>query len=191
VLIYALSLWIRPSFKLNIHNQCVNIDLVSPVYVTSDGLECHRAPDHKVCAGHTMRSSFIIKPDNASYGALICKLQRKQIHESTEVGENTSSTVHLLVVWKISESNESYTDVLLVGYDEKLDKDDLRKLYCENSGRFRLCPNFATETWLLSDNITLMTKVKIMNEGHLLNIIISEVEKDHSTRIPTYIDSER
>jgi hypothetical protein len=193
ILIYTASLSIQPSFKLNIHNQCLHVDLASPTYVTSDGLECHRPPDHKVHAGDTMKFGFIIsKPGDEAYGVLIYGLQRRWSHESTNIDKGTSSAVQILVVWRISGSKKLYVDTLLVEHDKGFDwnEDDLRELYSKNFDRFRLCPDSATETWLLDDNTALNTIFKIRNGGQLLNITISEVEKDN-TRMPVHIDSER
>jgi hypothetical protein len=191
VLMYVISLFVQPSIKLNIHNQCLDVDLASLVYVTSDGLECHRSPDYKVYAGDTMRSGFIIKSDDRSYGVLIYELQRKQSHKSTEIGEDTSSSVHLLVVWRISESKELYTDVLLVEHDKGSDKDNLSTLYDKNISLFRLCPASVIETWLLNDNTALMITSEIMDKGQLLNITISEIERYDCVRKPAHTDLKR
>jgi hypothetical protein len=185
ILIYALSLWFQTSFKLNIHNQCSNVDLVS--------LTCHRPPGHKVHAGDTMRSSFIIKSDDMSHGALICELQRRQSHEFAEISEDTSSAVHLLVFWESSNSWNLYTDALLVEHDKVFDwnRDNLEEFYNKNINRFRLCSDSATEAWLLDDNVTLMTTFEIMNNDRTLDITISEVERDNNTRMPVRIDLEK
>jgi hypothetical protein len=193
ILMYVVRLNIRPSFKLNIHNQCSNVDLVLPIHITGDELECHRPPNYKVCASGTMESAFIIKWDRASYGILIYKLQKKQPHEDTETNEDTSSVTHLLVVWEISGSKKLCTDVLLVEHDKGFDwgKDDLEELYHKNSHRFRLWPNSVTEIWSLDDEVALMTTFKMMNRDYILDITISEVEKDNDTRMPVHINLER
>jgi hypothetical protein len=193
MLIYTISIWIQTSFKLNIHNQCSNIDLVSLTYVTDDNLECHRPPGLKVYASDTMRSGFIVKFYAVSHGVLIYRLQRKRTHESTEISEDTSNVVHLLVVWEISESNKLCADAMLVKHDKEFDwdKDNLEELHRKNINRFRLCPDPVTETWSLDDNITLMTTYEIMNGDIILDITISEVERDDNTMIPVHIDLER
>jgi hypothetical protein len=192
VLIYAISLFIEPSFKLSIHNQCSSVDLVSPIYVTYGCLECHRAPNHKVYAGNMTRSSFIIyDPDYTTKGALIYRLQRKQKHESTEINEDTSSDVYLLVVGEIHKSKKLCASVLLVKYDKKFDRNDLKELQSMNSDRFKLSLDSTTETWSLYGNIALMTTSKIMNEYCILNITISEVERDNNTRMAVHIDPTR
>jgi hypothetical protein len=187
VLTYVLSLPIPPSVKLNIHNQCLNVDLVSPTYITDSWLECHRPPNYKVCAGDTMRSSFIIKPNHELYGALIYKLQR-QTHASTEIDEDTLNTAHLLVFWEIYKFEWLRTDVLLVEHDKGFDwnKDDLEDLYHKNSDQFRYFTNSDTDIWSLDDNIALMTTFKAVGEDCILDITISEIERDIDTRTPIY-----
>jgi hypothetical protein len=190
ILIYVVRLYIQPSVKLNI--KCLNIDLLSPTYVTDVGLECHRSPDDKVCAGGTMKSSFIIKSGDWSCGALTCRLQRRQSHESTGISENTSSTTCLLVVWGVSEFNKLYVTVLLVEHEgADWSKDNLEALYRKNANRFRLYYTSITEVWSLNDNTALMTTFEIMNEDRILNITISEVERHNITRVPGHIDPER
>jgi hypothetical protein len=170
----------------------MNTDLVSSTYITY-GLECHRPPDCKVCAGDTMKSSFISEFYGESDGALVCRLQRKQSHESTESSEDTQSATHLLVLWEISESKELYADVLLIEHDKGFNwnKDNLEKLYHKNNNRLRLCHDSAIETWLLDDTTALKTTFKIMNGGHLLDITLSEVESDNCARMPANINLER
>jgi hypothetical protein len=193
VLIYTASLTIQPSFKLNIHNQCLNVDLVSPTYTASNRVECHRPPDYKVYAGDMMKSRFIIKLDNELGGALIYKIQRRLSYESTEISENASSPVHLLVVWKISASKELRVDVLLVKHDNGFvwSTNNLKNLYRENIHRLRLYSVPIIETWLLNDNTALKTAFEIVNEDYVLDVTISEVEKHNCARKPEHIDPKR
>jgi hypothetical protein len=121
VLIYAASLSIEPSIKLNTHNQCLDIDLVSPTYFIYCDLKCYKSPDYKVYAGDTTRSGFIIKSPDMHNGVLIYGLQREQSHKYTEIGEDTSITVYLLVVWDISKSEGLCANVLLIEYDKGFD----------------------------------------------------------------------
>jgi hypothetical protein len=195
MLIYSVRLYTKPYVKLNIHNQCLNIDLVSPIYTAGDGLECHRAPDYKVYARDTMRSAFIInKSDDGPYGVLIYKLQRRQSHESTDADENTSSVTHLLVVWRISES-KLYTYITLVGHTKAFtwNRDKLNKLYHKNYDRLKERTNITSDTWLLDDNMTLkMTFCARDLEGNSeLSISISEEEKGDYIMRPLFIDPER
>jgi hypothetical protein len=194
MLMYVVSLSIEPSVELNIHNLCSNIDLVSPTYKTDSGSKCHSPPDDKVYADDTMRSSFAFCDSNdCSKGVLIYRLQRRQTHESTESGEDTSSSAHLLVIWQVLEHLGLYADVLLIKHDEELDwnKIDLMSLHRENFGRLKQFPDPAKETWLMNDNTTLKVTFEIMNRDWLLNVTISEIERYNGARIPPLIDPRR
>jgi hypothetical protein len=193
MLTYTVSFLIQPLFKLNIHNQCLNVVLASLTYITDDLLVCHRVPDHKVYAGDTMRSGFIIKPYCKHYGVLIYRLQRKQTHEYIGHGKSASRTMQLLVVWEIFGFNELYADVLLAEHDIgfKWNENNLGKLYHKNGKNFRLSPCYATESWSLDDNTALMVTSKTTDEDYILNITISEVEINSNTRTPAHIDLKR
>jgi hypothetical protein len=193
VLMYTVSLCIQPSVKLNIHNQCWNVDLVFPTYTTGDGLECYRSPDYKVYAGETMRSAFIInKADNAFYGVLIYKLQRERLHESTEVDEDTSSATHLLVIWCIPKLNKFYTGVMLVEYDKALTWNRLNKLYHANHDKLKMYTDITTDTWFMDDNMILKTTLSArnLNGNPELNISIFEEGDEYAMR-PFRIDLTR
>jgi hypothetical protein len=194
VLTYAVRIYIKPSIKLNIHNQCLDVDLVSPTYIIHGWLDCHKPFDYKVCAGDTMRSGFTIyNPENEPNGILIYGLQRKRPHESTEISKSTSNVAHLLVIWGISKSKKLYSDVLLVKHDRISiwNKDNLEELYCKNVNQFRQYSSTIKETWSLDDNVALMTAFEMMNGGRILDITISEVERNNYVRTPAYIDPER
>jgi hypothetical protein len=190
MLIYAISLSIEPTVKLNINNQCSSINLISPTYVTDGSLEFHRLPDHKVCAGDAISLGFISKSDDTSTVILVYQLQTWYAHESTGIIKYTSGVVHLLMIWDISKSYFSQADVLLVECDKKLDKDDLNDFYCENRNMFRQS-DYATETWSLDDNTALMIEFDIIDEDRTLDIIIYEVDGYNSTRMPIHIDPKR
>jgi hypothetical protein len=143
-----------------------------------------------VCAGDITRLGFIVNSGNVSGGALIYKPQRKQSHESTEINKGVSNVVHLLVIWRTSELKKLYADALLVKHKETfiLNKDNLNKLYHKNIDQPRILYESATETWSLDDNVALMTTFEIMNNDYILNITVSEVERDNNTRMPVHVD---
>jgi hypothetical protein len=193
VLIYAVRLTIQPSVKLNIHNQCLDVDLVSPVYVTSDGLECHRAPDYKVYARNTMRSGFIIKSNDASFGILIYRLQRGQSRVSAEINKDTSNAVQLLVIWKFFGFNELYAYVLLMECDKGFtwNEDKLNKLYHENHDRLKKYTSIL-DTWFMDNSMALKTtfSTRDLKGNPELSISISE-ERDEYAIKPFSIDLTR
>jgi hypothetical protein len=194
ILTYTVSLSIRSLVKLNIHDQCLNVGLVSPIYITGNGLECHKPPAYRVYAGETMRSGFIInKSDDMFYGVLIYRLQRRWTHESTDIGKDAISAAHLLVVWRISEFNELYADVLLIEHTKAFtwDEDNLKKLYYENYDRLKGYAGTISNTWLI-DNMVLRTTFSARNlRGNpKLSISISE-ERDDYAASPFCIDLTR
>jgi hypothetical protein len=168
--------------------------LVSPVYATSDGLKCYRAPN-KVHAGNTMRSGFIIKSDYKSYGALIYRLQRKQPHKSTAISKDASSTAHLLVAWDAFAYKNLYADVLLVKCNKGYtwNEDELKELYYESRRWLKECNDITSDTWLVNDNMVLKTtsSAKYLKGNPELSISISEEEKDDCAMRPFCIHPER
>jgi hypothetical protein len=210
VLTYTVRLPIKPSFKLDIHkffhhkkegsflrlhihNRCLNANLIFPVHVIDNNLECHKAPD-KVYAGNIMRSDFIIKSGDKLYGALIYRLQRKQTHGSTEISNNISNATHLLVVWDISTFKNVYIDVLLVESDRAFtwNEGDLRELHYRNLDQIKEYNGPTSNTWFMDNNMALKTsfKVRDLEENLELNITISE-EKDGCAMRPIWINTER
>jgi hypothetical protein len=194
VLIYDLSLFIEPSVKLNIHNQCRNVSLTSPIYITGEELEFHKPPDYKICAGDTMKSGFTIRSDDESYGVLIYKLQRSQPHESTKINENASKVFHLLVVWKTSILDEIYADVLLVECDKGFtwNEDNLNELYYVNYDQFKKYDDITSYIWFMDNNMILETTFNVRNlkGNHELSISISEERNEYAIN-PFYIDLTR
>jgi hypothetical protein len=192
MLTYTVSLRIPLSFKLNIHNQCLHVDLASPIYVISDGLECHRPPDHKVHAGSTTKSAFMIESDNASCGALIYKVE--QIHESAEIGKDASNAAYLLTAWSISESKELHANVLLIKHDEAFtwNKDKLGSFCYENCERLKEYTDTISDTWCMNNNTTLKTTFSVgdLRGNSELSISISEERDDYAIR-PLCVDLER
>jgi hypothetical protein len=155
-----VSSYAQLSFELNIHNQCSNVDLVSPKYITGDELECYSSPGD-VHAGDARGFLFIIKSDDTSYGVVIYEIRRKQKHESTETSEDTSSVVYLLVVWEISESKELCVDVLLIEHD-RFDwcKNNLNRLYYVSHDWLKEYNDTISNTWFI-DNMVLKTSFKV------------------------------
>jgi hypothetical protein len=197
---YVVSLSIRPTVKLNIHNQCLNVDFVSPTYIAYERSECHRAPDYKVCTGDKTLSAFAIDGycfsewlTYTSFGSLIYELQRRKSYESIEFNQGTSRVAYLLVVWKILQYKKLDADILLVKHDKGFDWNEynLKELYHKNTGRFRWFYHSATETWSLDNNVALNITSEIMTEGLVLNITISEIVGGNYAKIPAHIDLKR
>jgi hypothetical protein len=201
--LYGLSHPAQPLVKLNIHNQCLDIGLASPIYITHSPSEYYKTFDHrplssqlvhyKVRAGDTTKSSFTIDElDSEPLGALIYKLQKRQSHVF-EIDKGTSNTTCLLVIWRIFEFKKLYADVLLAEHDKGFvwSKNNLKVLYCKNINWFGLHTGSATKTWLLDDNTALMITSEIMSEDRTLNITIAEVERYNDEKISAPVDLKR
>jgi hypothetical protein len=186
ILMYAVRLNIQPSFKLIIHNQCLNVGLVSPIYITGDGLECYRPPDYKAYVGDITRSGFIIKSDFRSYGVLIYRLQRRQSLEFTEIAKNA--------FWRIFESRVLYAYVALVEYAKEItwNEDNLNKFYYVNHDRLKECNEIILDTWLMDNMVLKMTfNARDLKGNPELSISISEEKKDSYTMRPFCINLKR
>jgi hypothetical protein len=149
-----------------------------------------------VYAKDIMRSGFVInKSDDASYGVLIYRLQRMQSNEFDEADEDTSSAIHLLVVWRTSESKKLYTYVALIEHAKAFtwNRDKLNKWYHANHDRLKERTDITSDTWFIDDNMTLkMTFCARDLEGNSeLSIFISEEEKGDYIMRPLFIDPER
>jgi hypothetical protein len=179
--------------KLIIHNQCLNVNLVSSVYIINHRSKCRRSPSAKVYAGDIMRSSFIIRR-NESYGVLIYRLQGKRPYKSTKVDEDTTIAVHFLVIWYISRYKILYADVLLVEHDKAFtwNKDKLVRLYNENRSLLKKYNGTMSDTWFM-DNMVLKTTFSAsdLKGNRELNISISEEKKSDDTMRPFYIHPKR
>jgi hypothetical protein len=106
------------------------------------------APEYKAYVGDIMRSSFAIRSEDLLGGSLICKLQRKQSHDSAVIDQDTSSIAQPLVVWNISGCNKSHVDILLVEHTKEFswNEDKLRKLYDKNYDWLKECNDITSDT---------------------------------------------
>jgi hypothetical protein len=192
VLMYMVSLYIQPPLKLDIYNQCSNIDLVSLLYTTGNGLERYRTLSHEVYAGNTMRFDLTASTSySKSDGALIYKLQMRQQRASTEIDQDASNATYLLVAWKSPSSYKLDADVLLVEHDKRpnWNKNDLEYFYRKNIDMFRSFYDSTAETWLLGDNMIL--NIRTYREDRRLAITISELEWHSGAKMPVHVNPER
>jgi hypothetical protein len=199
MLIYAISLFTKPSFKLNIHNQCLNIKLVSPIYFGNGAV-------HLVLSGQRtdisteMKTRFGIDTTRDEFeGALLYRLQKYSDNKcntdtsTTETKENKTTQLYMLVTWKVKDS-EPLVCIALVEHAKEFtwNEDELRKLYNINRGWLKKYDNSASYTWFMDDNIALKTffGIRSLKGNFGLNIFISEEKDDYAMR-PLYVDLER
>jgi hypothetical protein len=188
-LLICISLILRSPVLLNIHNQCENINLISPAYFIHGG-KWHVVPSQKIDVNDLMsnRLEFDSGQDILE-GALIYRLQRRHT-ESPKPAQDESKHIQLLVAWRVEPTKESYVCALLVEHDKELDGDKLRRLQQKHWHRLDAWFNSIRSSWLLDITTVLKTAVIVMNEGYRWDIFISEW-LGYSPMRPLWIDVER
>jgi hypothetical protein len=164
--------------KLIIRNQFPGIELVYPVYA-SDGTTCCLSPNQRVDVGSTMQASFSIGPDQEPIGALMCKLQGKNIDEFSDEAISSEEVTHiwLVMIWKVYKSGKFCIVSDLIEHDKShvWDNNELMKLN-EYYELFDVQYGPVEETWLMHDNAVVTTNLNIIREEEYyeLEMTISE-----------------
>jgi hypothetical protein len=110
MLMYAASLELQLPARMTIHNQCSNIELVSPVYF-GNGTIYPKLTNQQIDIGTAMNASFEIYATQDNFErALLYKLQRysgSQYNMDTSIAEtnkNEAKCAQMLVAWKVEDS---------------------------------------------------------------------------------------
>jgi hypothetical protein len=173
--------------KLMIRHQFPGIELLSPTYASRNARCCLR-PEQRVNAGSTMKASFEVNPDqDESISILMCKLERTNIDELNEGG---GSCIQHVMIWKIDKLKRFRAITYLIEHDKSRiwDRDELMKLVeCHNLFDIQHVP--IEKTWLIYNNIVLMTKMDVTREGGCfkLEMNLSEESIGEDTQRPQYI----
>jgi hypothetical protein len=183
--------------KLMTHHQFPGIELVSPMYV-SDGATCYLSPDQKVDAGSTEQVDFNINLNQReSIGALMYKLQRKNISQSNEdiiSSEDELTCTMLIIIWNVNCFKDFYVYSRIIEHDKDrvLNRDSLMKL-AEQYSLFGIQYGPIEEAWLIYDDIRLMTSLNAIHEEecYKLEMTISEPSANRSVQRLWHIDSDR
>jgi hypothetical protein len=173
VFICVVSLTLQSPVSLNIHNQCKDINLTSPVYFIHGG-KWHAAPDQEIDVDAVMQNH--IKPDSDQdilKGALVYRVH-EQHSESDESAQGESKKIWLLVAWHVEHTRESHVRALVIEHNKKLNEDKLKKLYEERWPLLEVQDNTIKNSWTLNDTTMLKTTIKITNRGYRWDIFISE-----------------
>jgi hypothetical protein len=182
--------------ELIINHQFAGVELVSPVYA-GDIITCYLSPNQNVEVGFTVQAGFNINYDQGkSIGALMYKLQRNNIDQSNEEtisSEGETACTHLIMIWKIYESGETFVDSILIEYDKSCvwDQDSLSKL-AEHYNLFDE-QDPIENTWLMRDNTVLMTSLNLTREEahYKLEMTLSEGSINEDTWRPQYVGMNR
>jgi hypothetical protein len=181
---------LQSPISFNLHNQCKDINLISPVCFIHGG-KWHAVPDQKIGVNDVMRNRVEFDSgQNTLEGALIYKIQKRHNSKFDKYSQDESEDTQLLVAWRVRRGAEPIICVLLVEHDSELDEDKLRRLYqkCWNSLEKQV--DFIGSNWLLDDTTSLETTVKVINGGCTLSIFISEEMGDDIER-PFWINTSK
>jgi hypothetical protein len=169
VFICVVSLTLRLSVSLNIHNQCQDIHLISPVYFIHGG-KWHVAPDQEIDANAVMQNCIELDAEqDILNGALAYRIQRKD----AESVQDESKSIWLLVAWNDEHTKELHVHALLVEPNKKLDEDRLRKLYQKHWPLLRAQADATGGSWALNDTTRLTSAIRVTNGGYRWDVFIS------------------
>jgi hypothetical protein len=187
VFICVASLVLQSPILLNIHSQCQNINLISPVCFMHGG-KWNAAPDSEVDI--VTRNCIEFDPGHDVLdGVLVYNIQRKHA-ESDKSAQNESKCIQLLVVWHVEHTKELHVRTLLVEHDNELDEDKLRGLHQKYWHLLIAYVDSIKSNWLFDNVITLNTTAKVMNGSRRWDILISETT-EYGVEKPLWIDETR
>jgi hypothetical protein len=179
LLIYIVSLTIQSVIGLTINNRCTDIELTSPIHFIKDATCYIQFPQQLKSNRSIMEAKFAIGIDrNAFGGALLYHLKRK---------EDASISTQLLIIWGYDHF-EMYLHIWLVEHESTLvwNEDKLKRLHNAYRSQYSIRPTM--KTWLLHDNIRLMTYVGSPDGCCSMSVIISETEGHGRIMRPLRID---
>jgi hypothetical protein len=187
---------------MTVFNQYLDIKLASPVYFCNNGTY-NEYPIERTDNNVMMKIGFRFGLDKLSGGILMYKVQRKRDTRSnyqsstnttsTETVEDTLKMMRLLMVWRIERSWKFRVRIVLVEHGDELilDEDKLAQLYIKFDNQLSRNYDSFQSTWLVCDNIILMTAYEVVQEeGIGLKITISKGAKKYAMK-PIWIDPER
>jgi hypothetical protein len=191
VLIYIVSLVLYSLLSLNIHNQCEDIHLSSPVYFIHGG-KWRVLPDQEIVFNAVMQNCLEFDSgQNILNGVLVYKIQRQHT-KSNKLIQSESKCIQLLVAWHVDHTEKLCVRVLLVEHDEEFnwDEDKLRLLHQKCWHLLDTLVKPIGSNWLLRDTTLLATTAETMNDGYGWDIFISEGMKDNVRR-PFWMNAAR
>jgi hypothetical protein len=162
VLTCVVSFALQSPVSLNIHNQCKDNHLTSPVYFIHGG-RWRVAPGQEINVDTVIRGciEFDFRQDMLE-GALVYEVRRKH----TESAQDESKHSWLLVAWKGKHTKELHMRALLVEHDKRLDEDRLKRLYGKRWPLLKAQSDTTGGSWTLDDTTKLTTTIRVMNGGY-------------------------
>jgi hypothetical protein len=171
---------------VTVHNQCSNIELVSPVWF-DNGVICSKLADQQMNVGTAMKAYFEIYATQDEFeGALLFRLQRypngwHSVDTLTTEVNKEAMHAYILLVWK-TKNSELFVYATLVERAKEFtwDEDKLKKLYHENHSQIKKYDDATSYKWFINDNVALKmsSKANDFKRKFELSISISEEEKE-------------
>jgi hypothetical protein len=188
---------------LNIHNQCSNVKLISPIYF-GNGVVYPKLSDQQIDIDTEMKTCFTINTiQNELKGTMLFKLQRKEnrfsiylsnIFKRQGYSNDEAKCIQMFIAWKVKNS-KLFLYVALVKHLKEFtwNEDKLRNLYYKNHSWLKEYNNTRSDAWLMDDNIVLKTTFNTRDLKNIpeLSISISEEEKNDGAMRPLCIHLER
>jgi hypothetical protein len=175
-----------PLIELVIHNQCSDIELVSPLYY-SNGAECHLPSDQRIDAGSTMQTYLIIDLLQSEFiCALMYRLERK---DTDEINEATCT--QLTMIWKVDKFKRFHLVPHLIEHDKGRVWDKYKQTRLAQECTLSSTPSdFIEDTWLIYNDVVLIIRMNVTyeTECHKLEVTISETTIKYDTQRPWYFD---
>jgi hypothetical protein len=176
VFICFASLTLQLLVSLNIHNQCNDINLTSPVYFIHGG-KWLVTPDQEIDVNTVMQNHIEIgSGQDTLKGALAYRIHRKHT-ESDEPVQGESKQIWLLVAWCGEHTKGPDVCALVIEYNKRLDEDRLKKLHKKRWPLLKAKDNTTKNSWAFDDTTMLATTTKVTNRGYKWDIFISEERK--------------
>jgi hypothetical protein len=173
VLICIVSLALHSPVSLNIHNQCKNINLISPVCFMHGG-RWNEVLDQEIDVNVVMKNHIEFDAEqDILEGALVYKVQKKHV----ESDQDESKCIWLLVAWSGEHKKGLHVCALLAEYNKRLDEDRLGKLYERRWPLLKTQVNTTKSNWMLNDTTMLVMTIRVANRGYRWDIFISEESK--------------
>jgi hypothetical protein len=129
--------------------------------------------------------------------ALVYKLQRKNVHESsnqsgTDNIADISTGFQLLIIWLTDYYFKFRANAILIKHNNTItwDDDKLRKVHFMYLDLIGEPSNMIETTWLLDDTTALVTTPRRIEEGCTLEITISEGTRKDDSIEPLWVPSD-
>jgi hypothetical protein len=182
-----MSVELKATMKVNIHNQCSDLKLIGRGYF-STGTYWDKRPNDEVEADDMTNAKLI--PSLATFeGILTYELEIKHVKPDNR---RDPPHIRLFVAWKSEYYKQFRMFMHLIEYDEYVEWNEikLKEYYHHYVNQLNAYTDSIKNTWLTCDGTVLMTGLELdfTQRDGVLNITISEGVKNEHSRRPAWFD---